>query len=140
MRTRKPKITSRTNTGGSTSYCVDLGKINGKRQRKFFPTKSDAITYAEQAKTAKINSGAAAFTLSDKLRIEAIEANKRLEAVGATVTDAVDYYLKHAKPIAGNQIVNDSSRFIMGRDLAFHRRKGCEFGSSESYGTLWRRL
>jgi hypothetical protein len=34
----------------------------------------------------------------------------------------------------------DSSRFIMGRDLAFRRRKGCECGSSESCGNLGRRL
>lgn len=34
----------------------------------------------------------------------------------------------------------DSSRIIMGRDLAFRRRKGCEYGSSESCGSLGRRL
>jgi len=34
----------------------------------------------------------------------------------------------------------DSSRFIMGRDPAFRRRKGCECGSSESCGIPGRRL
>jgi hypothetical protein len=34
----------------------------------------------------------------------------------------------------------DSPRIIMGRDLAFRRRKGCEYGSSESCGSLGRRL
>ena len=34
----------------------------------------------------------------------------------------------------------DSSRFIVGRDPAFRRRKGCECGSSESCGSLGRRL
>jgi hypothetical protein len=36
--------------------------------------------------------------------------------------------------------LQDSSRIIMGRDLAFRRRKGCEYGSSESCGSLGRRL
>ena len=40
----------------------------------------------------------------------------------------------------GANVNVDSSRFIMGRDLAFRRRKGCECGSSESCGNLGRQL
>ena len=41
-----PHVYSRTNRGGQASYVVDLGLINGKRERLSFKTKGEADTVA----------------------------------------------------------------------------------------------
>jgi len=53
-----PRVTRRKNTGGSISFCVDMGRVGGNRLRKFFKTRAEADTYAEQQRIAKVNQGA----------------------------------------------------------------------------------
>jgi hypothetical protein len=90
---------------------VDCGMINGKRQRFFFKTKLEAETKAEQLRIAKKNVGEAAFSIPEKLRVEAIEAAKLLEPYGHSLLDAVKFYLPHLqlqnKTVIWNQFVNE---------------------------------
>jgi len=102
-RPKWPRVTRRKNAGGTISFCVDVGRLAGRRVRKFFKTRLEADTYAEQQRTAKANQGAAAFSIDDKLRIEAIEAGRLLSPYGVRLIEAVKYYIKHAKPTGGEK-------------------------------------
>jgi site-specific recombinase XerD len=94
----RPKISKRVNRSGSISWCVDLGTVNGVRQRQFFKSKQEAENKADLLKIARTNLGAAAFALTDKQRVDATEALGLLAPVNATLVQACRYYLKHAKP------------------------------------------
>ena len=92
-----PLIKERKNPGGKISYMVDLGLVNGQRPRKFFSTKAEALTYAEQCRTARKNEGRNVFDLGQKERVEAVECLRILEPFGKSLRDAVDFYLPHLK-------------------------------------------
>lgn len=47
-------------------WAVDLGLINGKRERHCFQTKADAETFAEVKRTERTNEGTAALGLSQE--------------------------------------------------------------------------
>ena len=96
--TQRPKITRRINASGTISWCVDLGLVNGKRKRSFYKTKQEAETKADQFKIARTNLGTAAFSLTDRERIDATEALSLLAPVNISLVQACRYYLKHAKP------------------------------------------
>lgn len=107
MRTAKPKIRARVYKTGTTSYYVDLGKGHGKRQRKFFKTKAEAVAYADQVAIARKYQGLAAFSLTDEKRIQAVNAFERLEPLGASLTEAVEFFIAHAKPVGGTKCFSD---------------------------------
>ncbi len=58
---------------------VDAGMKNGVRPRKFFKSRAEAETYAEQLRIAKRNEGDAVFNLSPKQRVEALEGRQSVE-------------------------------------------------------------
>src|SRR5512145_497211 len=93
-RPKWPRVTRRKNSGGSISFCVDMGRIGGRRVRKFYKTRQEADTYAEQQRTLKLNQGTAAFSIDDKLRIEAVEARRLLLPYGASLIEAAKYFIK----------------------------------------------
>jgi hypothetical protein len=96
--TQRANITRRINASGTISWCVDLGLVNGKRKRHFYKTKQEAQTKADQFKIARTNLGTAAFSLTDKQRVDATEALSLLAPVNVSLVQACRYYLKHAKP------------------------------------------
>ncbi len=117
MRASKPRITVRVNPGGTKSYCADAGFLNGKRHRRFFPTKVEAQTYAEQVQVAKRNHGSAAFSLSDRQRVEASESFLRLAPSGTSLSEAVSFYLRHAQPKGGTKLARDTaSEFVESKE------------------------
>ena len=83
--TQRPKITKRINASGTISWCVDLGLVNGKRRRHFYKTKQEAETKGDQFKIARTNLGTAAFSLTDKQRIDATEALGLLAPVNVSL-------------------------------------------------------
>ncbi len=90
---------------GEVRWCVDLGKVDGRRKRKFFKTKEEAEKFATKAKGEKKWLGDWAFTLSLEERMSYIAARDRLASVGATVSEAVEFFLNRkpateSKPLA----------------------------------------
>ena len=106
-RSKWPRVTRRKNPAGSISFCVDLGRVNGKRERKFFKTRTAADTYAEQQRIARENMGSAAFSIDDALRHDAITAKQILAPFKATLTEAAKYFVKHARPKGGTKSMID---------------------------------
>ena len=98
----RPNIKERVYTSGKKSWGVDAGKINGKRHRRFFPSKGEAKTYADQILTARRNHGAQAFALTEVQRLEAVEAFSKLKDFGVSLAEVVDSYLKRFDPKAGS--------------------------------------
>ena len=107
MRHLKPKITQRPNNGGTTSFCVDAGIIDGKRHRRFFPTKTAAQEHADQIKDARIKFGNSVFSLDDQQRVEAMHAFEKLKTTESSLTEAVDFFLRHSKPKNGKKLASD---------------------------------
>jgi hypothetical protein len=59
-------------------YCVVLPRLGGGRSRRFFKEKAEAQTYFEQCRIQQQNYGTAALSISDGLRVEAIECSEKL--------------------------------------------------------------
>ena len=104
MRTTKPKITTRPNPAGSVSYCVDGGVFHGKRYRRFFRSKAEAQKHAKKIHAAKHQQGALAFSITPEQTVEAARAFELLKGFGSSLTEAVDYFLKYAKPRNGQKL------------------------------------
>jgi integrase len=103
MKTAKPKITVRKNPGGTRSYCVDAGIIDGKRFRRFFPSKKDARVFRRKMEGAKKKQGDLAFSLNPRQQIDAGQALELLSPYEVTLLQAVKYYVKHAQPRGGRK-------------------------------------
>jgi integrase len=72
-----------------------LGAVNGRRIRKQFAAKDEAVTFAQQARAARESEGAAAFVVPLEVRAEAARCTELLTPHGVTLTEAVRYYLEH---------------------------------------------
>jgi integrase len=89
------------------------GRLHGKGTRHFFFSKAEANTKADQLVIERKNQGAVAVVSPERLRVEALEADERLRPYGATITEAVDYFLKHAKPPAGGKSLKQTIELFM---------------------------
>lgn len=90
-----PKVYTRRYPSGQVAYIVDLGFINGKRERHTKDTLDEARTFAEQARIKRSNEGLAAFTLSSHIQRDAQQAHEKLRPHEVSLSTAADYYLKH---------------------------------------------
>src|SRR4029079_3900650 len=93
-------------------YYVTIPNGKGGRKRRFFDHsaegKREAKSLIEVLKTQKENEWMTAFGLSAELRIEAVKCHGLLESANATLTDAVKFFLKHAKPAGGTTSLADA--------------------------------
>jgi hypothetical protein len=87
---------------------VNVGKrfTGTSKQRRFFDTEADAVDFIRATEDAARDRGKTAFNIPQALALEAIELSKQLRSHGATLTDAVKFYLRNA-PINGKKTVKD---------------------------------
>lgn len=90
-----PNVYSRVHRSGETGFIVDLGLINGKRQRHSFQTKVEADTFAESKRVERQNEGTAALGLSQETRQDAAKAAAILSPAGVSLLQAAQYYQQH---------------------------------------------
>jgi integrase len=64
----------------------------GRLKRKTFSDKKDALTFLAAAKIQNENYGAAAFTITDTLRTDAIRAAEILAGINVSLTEAARFY------------------------------------------------
>lgn len=92
---------------GQTLWQVDLGTMlkDGKpyRQRRTFTDKHEAQTFAELKKIERTNYGSTGIALSERLRAEALEADRILAPHGLTILDCARYTLRHHEAIARSE-------------------------------------
>jgi len=90
-----PNTYSRTQRSGQVSYVVDLGLVNGRRERHSFKTKGEADVFAQLKRTERNNQGTKAILLPAATRQDAIAAGELLDPYGVTRVEAAQYYLDH---------------------------------------------
>lgn len=95
------KIRRRKYASGKTGWQLDLGLVNGKRMQISCASKEDAEGELARRKAELRRAGELAFSITDEERHRYVSARERLKAVGATLDQAVDFFLLHAKPAKG---------------------------------------
>src|SRR5262245_5046799 len=101
---RKTRLTlTKTKVNGRRYYCVTLPKLGGGRKRRFFKDKAEAQTLLRLAEVQRENYGTAALSISDALRVEAIECSESLQPYGKTLRDATKLYVAHLKAISNSR-------------------------------------
>lgn len=96
-----PKIYSRTYPSGRVKFVVDLGmQKNGTRARKSFDTQGEATAFAQQARTARQQHGADAFSLSFDDLAKAVKLHELLTENGFSFDDVYQHYAKDVIPYA----------------------------------------
>ena len=98
---------TKTKVNGRRYYCVTLPKLGGGRNRRFFKDKAEAQTFLRLAEVQQENYGTAALSISDALRVEAIECSELLQPYGKTLRDAAKFYVAHLKTITGSRKVSE---------------------------------
>lgn len=121
------KLRERRYASGKIAYQVDFGIQNGRRDQRSFKTKSAAETALANAKHARKRFGEMAPQLSAIEMADFVTARARLAAVGASVQEAVDYYLKHAAAVREQVTVPELvRRFIEAKRKAGKAKRGLE--------------
>jgi integrase len=118
-------------------WCVVVPKLGGGRTRRFFDFTDEGRKEAETllgiSKTQQINYGTAALTLSPAERAEYMECREALKPYGATLRDAIRFYLPHLKARNRASTVKELVKELLGVKTAD--------GASERYlGDLRSRL
>src|SRR5690242_9351690 len=128
-RTRLEITEARVRRGNSWEryYCLTIPRLGGGRRRRFFPHtpdgKREAKTVRQVLKTQLENEGIAAVSVPEELRTEAVKCQRLLEPVGSSLTEAVQYYLKHAKPVGGKKSLTDAIAEFAGSKRKAGRRE-----------------
>jgi integrase len=79
----------------TTPWVLEGYKVNGKRKRIFFRTRSEAELALRRLKLIQRQEGEAGAALDADARTEAVRCIKRLSRFGRTLTDATDYLIQH---------------------------------------------
>jgi integrase len=78
----------------TAKYVIEGVRVNGKRKRLFFRTEAKAEKELARLKIKQRKEGQNALSLSDSLRIMALECAEKLKPFGKSIEDATKYYLK----------------------------------------------
>jgi integrase len=83
------------------------------RQRRTFRKLEEAEIHAEQVRVQVRNHGAAAFSISDRLRTEAIEAEQILEPFGISLIGAAKFYAEHFRHVTASATIADAIKDLL---------------------------
>jgi integrase len=81
----------------TAKYVIEGVRVNGKRRRYFFKTKSDALAELTRLKIKQRKEGENALRLSDSVRVTALEYSEKLKPFGKSIQDACEFYLKYLR-------------------------------------------
>jgi integrase len=82
---------------GLVYWVVSLGKkyTGGRRQRRYFTSRKDAKDYILESEQARRQLGREAFVLPLSLRAEALACSQALISINATLTQAVEFFIRN---------------------------------------------
>src|SRR5258708_23953969 len=78
----------------TAKYVIEGVRVNGRRKRLFFRTEAKAEKELARLKIKQRKEGQNALSLSDSLRIMALECAEKLKPFGKSIEDATKYYMK----------------------------------------------
>ena len=96
MRKTATKL-SKVKIKGFPFWCVTWPKIGKGRNRQFFKDKTEAATVLQQKLIEQENYGIAGVSFNERHRAEYLECAEVLQPFGATIRDAVNFYVPHLK-------------------------------------------
>jgi integrase len=123
----------KTRINGDLYWQVTVPQQGGGRVRRTFKDRNEAQTFLDLSKVQVENHGKAALSISDKLRVMATEAERKLAPYGKTIRDAVEHYLAHLKSVAGSKPVREVVAALI-------QSKQADGASSRYLGDLHARL
>jgi integrase len=86
---------SKVKVNGRVYWCVTWPRIGKGRQRQFFKDKVAAETLLQQKLVEQENYGTAGLAFHERQRAEYLECAEKLQPFGASLRDAVEFYLPH---------------------------------------------
>jgi integrase len=92
------QITPRKERRSNGDYwVVSLGRrhTGGRRQRRYFSSRKEAMVFVAQAEESRHRLGCEAFILPMALRAEALVCSQRLKPFNATLTQAVEFFIQN---------------------------------------------
>jgi integrase len=94
MRKTATKI-SKVKINGQPFWCLTWPKIGKGRNRQFFKDKTEAATVLQQKLIEQENYGIAGVSFNERHRAEYLECAELLQPFGATIREAVKFYIPH---------------------------------------------
>jgi integrase len=94
MRKTATKI-NKVKINGQPFWCVTWPKIGKGRNRQFFKDKKEAATLLQQKLIEQENYGIAGVSFNERHRSEYLECAEALQPFGATIREAVKFYIPH---------------------------------------------
>jgi len=102
------QIYEKRHASGNVGYRLDMGMINGRRSFKSFKTRAEAEKFQKKQLTAQARSNPLILSEIDAVaRHEVLAAVNRLKQFNATITEAVDFYLKHSRPARAGATIGE---------------------------------
>jgi integrase len=95
------KVRRRRYKSGNVGWQLDCGMVNGKRLQLAFETKDQADGEKTRRLAELKRGGELAFAITDEERLRYIAVRDKLAVAGATIEQACEYYIRHAKPLRG---------------------------------------
>ena len=129
------KIRRRKYASGKVAWQVDLGEVEGRRVQRSYPTEEEAKRAVKNAQEAHARHGALASSMTGREMAEIVLARERLLVTGATIGQAVDFYLAHARTMTRPMLLADLvETFRDAKDKAgcserYYRQLGVSLGS-----------
>lgn len=127
-----------------TQWVVDLRHHDGKRRRLFFDTEAEAAIAAKVEANKLANEGLRASQIEPGLREEAIKCKDLLNGLGATLEEAVRFFLAH-RPTTDMKTLEDAiEHFISSRKTKVNRSRSVAtykghlnaFKTAQKYGRI----
>ena len=105
-------IYEKRHASGNVGYRVDLGVVKGKRSFKSFSNRKDAEDFRDRhLNTVAQKHPNLLADIDDITRHEVLSALAKLKQYRATISQAVDFFLKHSRPAIVNatisQVIDD---------------------------------
>ena len=94
MRKTATKI-SKVKINGQPFWCLTWPKVGKGRIRQFFKDKTEAATVLQQKLIEQENYGIAGVSFNERHRTEYLECAELLQPFGATIREAVKFYIPH---------------------------------------------
>ena len=100
---------------GNSSFKVQVGKhVTGKPDIRTFQTETEAIAFRDDWNSKLVTRNTNGLVdLSTVQRAEVLAALAKLERFNATLPEAVDFFLKHARPDKGQITIGDAVKVFL---------------------------
>lgn len=110
MRVKKEfQIYSKTHRSGNVAWVVSLGMVNGKRKFKSCSSLEEAQQFKAKCEEKDALKNPTALSDLDELGKASIRhALEKLKPFDATITEAVDFFIKFAKPPKGKVTIQEA--------------------------------